>query len=90
MDDLLKIVVTAAVVIMAIVYVRRDVPPERAPAPGWVCWDVKRVTSAGTSRARTCEPAVGWHIESWPGGVTVSVPDHITTVHRFPVRGDYQ
>jgi hypothetical protein len=90
MDDLLKIVVTAAVVIMAVVYVRRsEVPPERAPAAGWVCWDVRRVTSTATSRARTCEPAVGWHIEAWPGGVTVSVPDRTETIRRYPVR-DYQ
>lgn len=43
----------------------------RPVPPGWVCWTV--ATSGGGFRA--CEPAKGWHLETWPGAGQVSVPD---------------
>jgi hypothetical protein len=38
--------------------------------------------SAGTDRGAGCEPAEGWHLEKWPDGATVAVPDQAPVVHR--------
>jgi hypothetical protein len=56
------------------------------PPPGWVCWHVARVTVEDTQRDRTCEPAEGWHLERWPDGATVAVPDNGQVVRRHVVR----
>jgi hypothetical protein len=59
---------------------RRQLPPR-----GWVCWDVTRSTSSGSQQGSRCEPAVGWHVEHWPGGEQVAVPDVAAPARRHYV-----
>jgi hypothetical protein len=59
---------------------------ERPPPPGWICWRVERATSAGSQRQAQCEPAAGWHVETWPGAGRVAVPDRAMAERRYPVR----
>ena len=61
--------------------VRHPLPPA-----GWVCWSIDRTTAAGTQHGSRCEPAAGWHVEHWPGGEQVAVPDVAAPVRRYPVR----
>jgi hypothetical protein len=72
--------------VVGIIVAARWIERQTRPAAGWVCWDVARVTSEDTQRDRRCEPEEGWHIERWPDGTMVAVPDHAVVVRRYPVR----
>lgn len=45
------------------------------PPPGWVCWNVERVTADGRRHGGQCGPAPGWHIERWENVGDVAVPN---------------
>jgi hypothetical protein len=75
-----------AVLLIGVVAIARWVDGLARPAPGWVCWQVARVTAEDTRRDRRCEPAEGWHVEDWPGAGRVAVPDNARVVRRSDFR----
>jgi hypothetical protein len=56
------------------------------PPPGWTCRQVTWSTSTGNQESRRCEPAIGWHVELWPGVGRVAVPDIAEVERRRYVR----
>jgi hypothetical protein len=75
-----------AVLLIGLVATARWFDGLARPAPGWVCWQIARVTAEGTQRDRRCDLADGWHVERWPGGQQVAVPDQAEVLRRYPVR----
>jgi hypothetical protein len=84
--DLVVQVAAIGAMAVGIVVVARWFDGLARPAPGWVCWQIARVTAEGTQRDRRCELADGWHAERRPDGATVAVPDNAPVVRQHAVR----
>jgi hypothetical protein len=84
--DLVVQVALVAVLLIGFIAIARWLDGLSRPPAGWVCWSVTRSTAEDTQRDRTCEPAPGWHVEKWPDGATMAVPDNAQVVRRYPVR----
>jgi hypothetical protein len=87
LDTVLKFAAFAACVVGLITAARWvDSIRHPLPPPGWVCWSITRSTSTESQHDRSCEPAAGWHLEQWPSGATVAVPDQAPVLRRHSVR----
>jgi hypothetical protein len=53
------------------------------PPPGWVCWNVEKVTADGRQHGSRCGPAPGWHIERWENVGDVAVPNGVEWRQHF-------
>jgi hypothetical protein len=80
--------VIAAVVVVGVITIAGWVEVRLRPPPGWVCWNVEKITADGRRHGGHCEPALGWHVEVWDKVGEVAVPDRTVVVRRHFVARD--